>query len=118
MDGDRLVYWDERGLTRRTALGAALGSTFALAVQPVQAQTRITTPADGLTAGAVKVKTTDGKEMDAYRAMPATGSFGAILVVQEIWACMPISPTCAAASPRSAITPLHLNSTSGKAIPK
>lgn len=86
MDGDRLVYWDERGLTRRTALGAALGSTFALAVQPVQAQTMITTPADGLTAGAVKVKTKDGKEMDAYRAMPATGTgFGTILVVQEIW---------------------------------
>jgi carboxymethylenebutenolidase len=86
MDGDRLVYSDERGLTRRTALGAALGSTFALAVQPVQAQTMITTPADGLAAGAVKVKTKDGKEMDAYRAMPATGTgFGTILVVQEIW---------------------------------
>ena len=46
----------------------------------------ITTPADGLTAGAVKVKTKDGKEMDAYRAMPATGQgFGTILVVQEIF---------------------------------
>src|SRR6266404_8113213 len=86
MDGDRLVYWDERGLNRRTAIGAALGTTFALAVQPVQAQTMITTPSDGLTVGAVKVKTKDGKEMDAYRAMPATGTgFGTILVVQEIW---------------------------------
>jgi carboxymethylenebutenolidase len=86
MDGDRLVYWDERGLRRRTAIGAALGTTFALAVQPVQAQTMITTPSDGLTVGAVKVKTKDGKEMDAYRAMPATGTgFGTILVVQEIW---------------------------------
>ena len=46
----------------------------------------ITTPADGLTAGAVKVKTKDGKEMDAYRAMPASGTgFGTILVVQEIF---------------------------------
>ena len=86
MDGDRLVYWDERGLKRRTAIGAALGTTFALAVQPVQAQTMIVTPTDGLTAGAVTVKTKDGKEMDAYRAMPATGTgFGTILVVQEIW---------------------------------
>ena len=86
MDGDRLVYWDERGLKRRTAIGAALGTTFALAVQPVQAQTMIVTPADGLTAGAVTVKTKDGKEMAAYRAMPASGTgFGTILVVQEIW---------------------------------
>ena len=87
MDGDRLIYGAENGLSRRKALaGAALGTTFALAVQPVQAQTMITTPSDGLTAGAVKVKTKDGKDMDAYRAMPASGQgFGTILVVQEIF---------------------------------
>jgi carboxymethylenebutenolidase len=63
-----------------------LGTAFALAVQPVQAQTMIVTPTDGLTAGEVKVKTKDGKEMAAYRAYPATGQgFGTILVVQEIW---------------------------------
>ena len=34
----------------------------------------------------MKVKTKDGKEMDAYRAMPASGQgFGTILVVQEIF---------------------------------
>ena len=67
-------------------VGTALGSSFALSVQPVCAQTMITTPADGLTAGEVKVKTKDGKEMAAYRAMPATGQgFGTILVVQEIF---------------------------------
>ena len=91
MDGDRLISPDERGLSRRNALkatatGAALGSTFALSVQPVSAQTIITTPSDGLTAGEVKVKTKDGKEMVAYRAMPASGTgFGTILVVQEIF---------------------------------
>ena len=93
MDGDRMISLDargqERGLSRRTAMvatGTALGSTFALSVQPVQAQTMIVTPADGLTAGEVKVKTKDGKEMAAYRAMPATGQgFGTILVVQEIF---------------------------------
>jgi len=91
MDGDRMITLNEGGLSRRgaikaTATGAALGATFALSVQPVQAQTMIVTPADGLTAGVVKVKTADGKEMDAYRAMPATGQgFGTILVVQEIF---------------------------------
>jgi carboxymethylenebutenolidase len=90
MDGDRLVYGAERGLSRRAALAAtvttALGSTFALAVQPVQAQTMIVTPTDGLATGVVKVKTKDGREMDAYRAMPASGQgFGTILVVQEVF---------------------------------
>jgi carboxymethylenebutenolidase len=87
MDGDRLVYGAENGLSRRAALTTvALGSTFALAVQPVSAQTMITTPAEGLTAGEVTVKTKDGKDLAAYRAMPATGQgFGTILVVQEIF---------------------------------
>lgn len=91
MDGDRVIYLHEHGLSRRsamkaTATGAALGSTFALSVQPVQAQTMIVTPADGLTAGEVKVKTKDGKDMAAYRAYPASGTgFGTILVIQEIW---------------------------------
>jgi carboxymethylenebutenolidase len=87
MDGDSMISLTERGLSRRTAMvGTALGSSFALSVQPVCAQTMITTPADGLTAGEVKVKTKDGKEMAAYRAMPATGQgFGTILVVQEIF---------------------------------
>ena len=89
MDGDRTISLNDIALSRRGAMaagGVALGSTFALSVQPVSAQTMITTPSDGLTAGAVKVKTKDGKEMDAYRAMPASGTgFGTILVVQEIF---------------------------------
>ncbi len=91
MDGDRMITLNEGGLSRRgaikaTATGAALGGAFALSVQPVQAQTMIVTPADGLTEGVVKVKTKDGKEMDAYRAMPASGqAFATILVVQEIF---------------------------------
>ena len=120
MDGDSMISLTERGLSRRTAMvGTALGSSFALSVQPVCAQTMITTPTDGLTAGVVKVKTKDGKEMDAYRAMPATGQgFGTILVVPEIWVCMPTSPTSAGVLPRQAITPLHPSSTSARAIPR
>ncbi|MBL8671851.1 MAG: dienelactone hydrolase family protein, partial [Alphaproteobacteria bacterium] len=83
---------EQPSLDRRTffagsaAATAVAGAGFALAVQPVQAQTMITTSADGLTAGWVNVKTKDGKEMKAYRAHPAAGTgFGTVLVVQEIF---------------------------------
>src|SRR4029453_14676963 len=88
MDGDRLIYGAENGLSRRAALGVpvALGSTFALAVQPVQAQTMIVTPKHGITAGAGNGKDKDAKGMGAHRAMPGGGQgFGTILVVQEIF---------------------------------
>jgi len=70
---------------RRSFIVTALGAGFALAVQPVMAQTAITTDNAGLLAGEIKVPTTDG-EMPAYRAQPASGSsFPTILVVQEIF---------------------------------
>jgi carboxymethylenebutenolidase len=73
-----------REVSRRGFIVTSLGAGFALSVLPVSAQT-ITTPADGLVAGEVKVKTRDG-EMVAYRAMPATGSnFPTILVISEVW---------------------------------
>lgn len=69
---------------RRAFLVGSLAAGFAVAVQPVSAQT-ITTDSAGLTAGEVKVPTKDG-EMPAYRAMPADGGpFPTILVVQEIF---------------------------------
>ena len=71
--------------SRRGFLVTALGAGFALAVQPVMAQTSITTDSEGLTAGEVQVPTADGT-MPAYRAQPAQGShFPVILVVQEIF---------------------------------
>jgi carboxymethylenebutenolidase len=74
----------ERNVDRRAFVVTSLGAGFAMAVLPVSAQT-ITTSAEGLVAGEVKVKTQDG-EMPAYRAMPATGSnFPVVLVVQEIF---------------------------------
>ena len=70
---------------RRSFIVTALAAGFALAVQPVMAQTAISTSSDGLTAGEIKVPTADG-EMPAYRAQPATGKdFPTILVVQEIF---------------------------------
>ena len=73
------------GWTRRDFVASSLASGFALAVQPVCAQTMVVTDTQGLTAGEVKVPTKDGG-IPAYRAMPATGkNFPVILVVQEIF---------------------------------
>ena len=70
--------------TRREFVVTTLCTGFALAVQPVTAQT-ITTDTNGLVAGEVKIPVAGG-EIPAYRAMPATGkSFPVVLVVQEIF---------------------------------
>ena len=62
-----------------------LAGAFALAIQPIAAQTRITTDANGLIAGEVKIPVADG-EMPAYRAMPdKKGEFPTILVIHEIF---------------------------------
>jgi carboxymethylenebutenolidase len=74
----------ENQITRRAFVLGSLAAGFALAVTPVAADT-ITTDANGLVAGEVKIPVGDG-DMPAYRAMPATGGpFPTILVVQEIF---------------------------------
>ncbi len=71
-------------LSRRGFAVTSLAAGFALAVRPVSAAT-ITTDAEGLTAGEVKIPTADG-EIPAYRAQPAKGGpFPVVLVVQEIF---------------------------------
>jgi carboxymethylenebutenolidase len=71
-------------VTRREFVITTLVAGFALAVQPVSAQT-ITTDATGLNASEVKIPVTDG-QIPAYRAMPAAGGpFPVVLVVQEIF---------------------------------
>jgi carboxymethylenebutenolidase len=71
-------------VTRREFAVTTLAAGFALAVQPVSAQT-ITTDTNGLDAGEVKVPVADGA-IPAYRAMPASGGpFPVVLVVQEIF---------------------------------
>ncbi len=58
---------------------------FAAAVSPIQAQTKITTDAVGLTVGEVKIPVADG-EIPAYRAMPDKGkNFPVVTVVHEIF---------------------------------
>ncbi len=72
-------------LNRRDFVVSMLASGFALAVQPVMAQTAMHTDAAGLVAGEVKIPVKDGA-MPAYRAKPAgAGPFPVVLVVQEIF---------------------------------
>ena len=72
-------------LSRRGAVLASLAAGFALAAQPVAAQSVITADTNGLEAGEVRIPTADG-EIPAYRAMPAgAGPFPVVLVVQEIF---------------------------------
>ena len=71
-------------LGRRAFSVTTLAAGFAAAVTPVAAAT-ITTDAQGLTAGEVKIPVSDG-EIPAYRAMPeGSGPFATILVIQEIF---------------------------------
>ena len=70
--------------TRREFVVTTLATGFALATQPVSAQT-ITTDTTGLIAGEVKIPVSDG-QIPAYRAMPEKGSSSpVVLVVQEIF---------------------------------
>jgi carboxymethylenebutenolidase len=74
----------EIDVTRRGFVVTSLAAGFALAAQPVSAQT-IKTDTEGLTAGEVKIPVTDG-EIPAYRALPAAGGpFPVVLVIQEIF---------------------------------
>ena len=84
-DPESIYFEPKTAYTRREFVMTTLATGFAAAVQPVAAQTQITTDTQGLTAGEVKVKTRDG-EMPAYRAMPAGGkNLPTVLVVQEIF---------------------------------
>lgn len=72
-------------LSRREAVITTLATGFALATQPVAAETTITTDTNGLEAGEIQIATTD-RDIPAYRAMPKDGGpFPVVLVVQEIF---------------------------------
>ncbi len=70
---------------RRNFVRGGIAAGFALAVQPVTAQTVITTDTTGLTAGMVSIHAAD-KPVPAYRAHPVDkASAPVVLVVQEIF---------------------------------
>lgn len=76
---------EQAEVDRRKFIVTSLTAGFAFAVQPVQAQSVITTDDKGLLAGEVKIPVKGG-EMPAYRAMPDKGrKFPTVLVVQEIF---------------------------------
>ncbi|MBK6356057.1 MAG: dienelactone hydrolase family protein [Betaproteobacteria bacterium] len=70
---------------RRSFIVTSLGAGFALATQPVMAQTAIKTDETGIVAGEIKVSVKDG-EMVAYRAVPGgIEKPPVVLVVSEIF---------------------------------
>jgi carboxymethylenebutenolidase len=72
-------------VSRRGFVVTSLASGFALAVQPVCAQTMIHTDSNGLLANEVKIPVAGG-EIPGYAAMPASGGpFPTVLVIQEIF---------------------------------
>jgi carboxymethylenebutenolidase len=71
-------------VTRRRLVKASLSVGFCAAISPLMAQV-ITTPAEGLVVGEVKVPTSD-TDIPAYRAMPEHGGpFPTVLVVHEVF---------------------------------
>jgi carboxymethylenebutenolidase len=84
-DPDFINFEPKGGFTRREFVMTTLATGFAAAVQPVAAQTQITTDTKGLAAGEIKFPVKDG-DMVAYRAMPVGGkNLPTVLVVQEIF---------------------------------
>ena len=82
-DGAALLTGQD--LTRRGFVAGAVGSGFALAVQPIQAQTVIKTSHEGLDAGEVSIPVGDFK-MPAYRAQPkGKPNAPVVLVISEIF---------------------------------
>jgi carboxymethylenebutenolidase len=86
MDGNHIKSLiPKTRFSRRDFVITGVTTGFALAAQPVQAQTVITTDTKGLVAEAVQIPVSDG-QIPAYYARPdAKGRFPVVLVIQEIF---------------------------------
>ena len=74
-----------QSFNRRSFIATAVGAGFALATQPISAQTVIKTDTEGLLAGEIMVPAVD-RELPGYRAMPAGGTkLPTVLVIHEIF---------------------------------
>lgn len=89
MDGFERTYVESLGpkskFSRREFVATGIIAGFALAVQPVQAQTVITTDTNGLTAGPIEIPVSDGKIPGYYARPDGKGPYPTILVIHEIW---------------------------------
>jgi carboxymethylenebutenolidase len=85
MDDIRSLFPTTHVSRRGFVAAGTVGAGFALAVQPIQAQTVITTDTAGLTAGDAQIPTPTGA-IYGYYAHPASGGpFATVLVIQEIF---------------------------------
>jgi len=85
MDADVMSLDPLAAPSRRSFVATTLVAGFTIAAGPVQAQTAILTPSDGLEAGEVMIPAAGG-QMPAYRAMPASGGpFPVVLVAIEVF---------------------------------
>ena len=83
-DSHLMSLQPQASLSRRGFVVTSLAAGFALATQPVSAETIVTDSA-GLTVGEVSIPVPDG-QIPGYRAMPAEGGpFATILVIQEVF---------------------------------
>jgi carboxymethylenebutenolidase len=82
----RVMFPPAPPLSRRGFIATSAATAgYALSAGPVSAQSIVTTDAQGLTAGDVKIPVAGG-DMGGYRAKPATGSaFPVVIVCQEIF---------------------------------
>ena len=89
MDGFERTYVESLGpkskFSRRDFVVTSITTGFALAVQPVQAQTMITTDTNGLTAGPIEIPVSDGTIPGYYARPDGKGPYPMVLVIHEIW---------------------------------
>jgi len=89
MDGFERTYVESLGprsrFSRRDFVATGITAGFALAVQPVQAQTVITTDTDGLTVGSIEIPVSDGTIPGYYARPNGKGPYPTIVVIHEIW---------------------------------
>jgi len=86
MDADTLSLQPLAAPNRRAFLTTTVIAGFTVAAGPVQAQTAITTPADGLAVGDIQIPVGATGYIPGYWASPArAGSFPVVLVIQEIF---------------------------------
>lgn len=71
--------------SRRDFVVTSITAGFALAVQPVQAQTVITTDTNGLTVGPIEIPVSDGTIPGYYARPDGKGPYATVLVIHEAW---------------------------------